>query len=436
MSKIIIESGATVNAADFWVNNGAESTQERFEGQNARSGSLVLGIGNATAKYSEYVFQRGDMTFRYVGEWETEINGGILGATTSAHGSYNRVVIEKDGEVQATLILDNARSVDFGSHTGIDLLGLGLDDLTNPLIALLIGDAAEGSVDNIHLDATPTLPRTAAEADITVLGDASSETLRGTSAAEVIDARAGNDVVYADGGSDTVLGREGNDRLYGEAGNDTLIGGTGADRLDGGSGSDTASYANALSAVRVNLLDPRENSGDARGDSYVSIENIGGSRFNDTLTGNNAANRIAGGTGNDVIKGLGGNDVLSGGDGADKLFGGAGADKLLGGAGADTFVFSSSAESTLDQRDVLYGFSRADGDKINVSSIDANIDISGNQAFTFVGETSFSRSAGELRYVQKNGDTFVHADVDGNGLIDFTVKLDGLVDLKASDFLL
>ncbi len=58
-----------------------------------------------------------------------------------------------------------------------------------------------------------------------------------------------------------------------------LEGGTGGDALDGGTVSDTASYENAGYGVWVDLEAAWDNSGEAIGDSYVSIENIRGSSF-------------------------------------------------------------------------------------------------------------------------------------------------------------
>ena len=62
------------------------------------------------------------------------------------------------------------------------------------------------------------------------------------------------------------------------------------------------------------------------GDSFVNIENLSGSVYNDGLVGNDGANYLAGGNGNDGLWGGAGDDTLEGGPGADRLFGGSGAD--------------------------------------------------------------------------------------------------------------
>jgi hypothetical protein len=44
----------------------------------------------------------------------------------------------------------------------------------------------------------------------------------------------------------------------------------------------------------------------------ASVENLTGSRFNDTLTGSARANSLSGGKGNDLLSGVAGNDRLFG----------------------------------------------------------------------------------------------------------------------------
>jgi Ca2+-binding RTX toxin-like protein len=150
------------------------------------------------------------------------------------------------------------------------------------------------------------------------------------------DRLVGNDIsedIYGGGGNDLLRGGGGDDNLYGEDGNDRLVGGKGADQLDGGAGVDTADYRGSSASVMVDLLANSGSGGDALGDSFISIENVVGSAFGDTLRGNAGAN---------VLSGRDGNDSLFGGDGNDRLVGGAGADVLNGGAGVDTVDYRTS----------------------------------------------------------------------------------------------
>ena len=90
-------------------------------------------------------------------------------------------------------------------------------------------------------------------------------------------------------------------------------------------------YGDSTVAVAVNLATGRGSGGSAEGDTLVNIENVYGSYYNDTLTGNDAANLLQGLEGHDVLKGGGGDDRLIGGLGDDFLKGGGGGDYLEGG---------------------------------------------------------------------------------------------------------
>jgi Ca2+-binding RTX toxin-like protein len=88
---------------------------------------------------------------------------------------------------------------------------------------------------------------------------------------------------------DHLIGDNQINELSGGAGEDTLTGGDGADILNGGSGSDTADYSNASSGVELNLA-----RGEHEGDTYISIENLSGSGFDDRMKGDRTANLLPG----------------------------------------------------------------------------------------------------------------------------------------------
>jgi Ca2+-binding RTX toxin-like protein len=158
-------------------------------------------------------------------------------------------------------------------------------------------------------------------------------------------------------GMDTLIGIE---NLVGSALNDTLIGnadanmiegGLGDDTLIGGAGDDTASYAGAAAGVTVSLAlqGSAQNTGSAGTDTLSGFQNLLGSAFNDTLTGDAAENSLYGGAGDDILNpgaNAGGTvDLLDGGVGSDTasfadytagvtatLKGGADGTALVGGA--------------------------------------------------------------------------------------------------------
>jgi serralysin len=232
-------------------------------------------------------------------------------------------------------------------------------------------------------------------------------------------------------GGNRLYGSAGSDQLYGRGGNDVLLGGEGGDYLSGGSGIDYASYVSAATGVLASLSSPSSNRGDAAGDSYLSIEGLLGSGFADRLLGNNGANTIKAGGGNDKLYGHSGNDVLSGGTGNDALTGGSGRDVLYGGSGADSFVFAAARQSRGFSIDTIKDFVRG-SDHIDLRGIDANTKAGGNQAFSFIGKSSFSGKAGQLKFASG----VLSGDVNGDKVADFQVKVAGLSTLNKGDFYL
>jgi len=147
---------------------------------------------------------------------------------------------------------------------------------------------------------------------------------------------------------------------------------------------------------------------------------------------------VFGGDGADTVLGGAENNVIDGGAGIDNLFGGKGADILTGGLDADTFTFKLIAETTVASkgRDTITDFQPAEGDRIDLHFIDAKSTKNGNQVFHFIEGDAFGHAAGELRFKQSGGDTYVFGDVNGDAKSDFAIKLDGLVTLAATDFIL
>jgi Ca2+-binding RTX toxin-like protein len=244
-----------------------------------------------------------------------------------------------------------------------------------------------------------------------------------------------------DGGSqaDTISGHAGNDTLNGGGENDVLFGGSGADVLNGGSGFDFAAYFDGGSqGVTVNLATGRAVDAFGELDTLSSIEGVSGTEVRDTVTGSNTAERINGRGGNDDLFGGGGGDTISGGGGDDTISGGVGADILTGSFGADTFKYFGIGDSTTSPsgRDIITDFATG-VDRIDVSSIDADVTATGNQAFDLISGTGGFTDAGQARVLNGAGGTLVQFNINNDLASDFEILLeDTPLQLTETNFLL
>lgn len=238
--------------------------------------------------------------------------------------------------------------------------------------------------------------------------------------------------------SDVLIGNGAYNTLTGGKGDDVIRGGFGGDELDGGKGTDTLSYNGSGAGVVIDLSTGSASGGDAQGDTYFNFENVSGSAFNDSLTGDEGDNVLVGGAGDDALSGAGGADILRGGAGSDILTGGVGKDLLYGGGGADKFVFTDLTDSSVsrDNQDVIMDFSERQKDKIDLSALDANAAVAGDQAFHFIGKAQFSGHAGELRFKSTWYETIVYADVDGDKIADFAIHLYNPIKMTDGMFIL
>ncbi len=307
----------------------------------------------------------------------------------------------------------------------------------------------------------------------TVWGGEGNDDIYGGNGKDILKGGGGHDVLYGNAGDDTLVGNAGDDTLYGGFGNDSLIGeggqdhlngGLGADSMYGGAGNDIYIVDNSEDKVIEKSTGPLGSTstggtdtvfssvdysinGDKEGASGFDIENLTltgtasyaignsiantikgndsnntllglggndylrGERGDDGLYGGKGTDTLLGGSGNDHLYGQDGNDDLSGGPGNDILTGGSGGDRLFGGSGADTSDFNSVVDSLPGwlSNDRIIDFDSREGDKIDLSTIDANLYLPGNQEFE---EHQLSYySAIEL----------LTADIAGGGKLDIVI---------------
>jgi Ca2+-binding RTX toxin-like protein len=290
---------------------------------------------------------------------------------------------------------------------------------------------------------------------LTGTGNALNNTINGNEFNNTLNGLAGNDVLN---------GNAGNDVLNGGDGNDTLNGGLGSDSMNGGFGNDfyfVDSVFDITNDVFLGGIDTvqssvsRTLSGNIENLNLVGTSVTGtGNALNNVINGNASNNTLNGFGGNDSLRGLGGNDALNGGDGNDTLSGGDGNDTLNGGAGNDVLTgglgrdthtggpgndvinYDSTAESPPNilfplpilRRDVINDFNGGGaflglplvGDQIDLVTIDANVLLAGNQAFTFVGGAA-ADNAGELRYAGG----LIQGNTDADLAIELEIQLVG-----------
>lgn len=162
---------------------------------------------------------------------------------------------------------------------------------------------------------------------------------------------------------------------------------------------------------------------------FGSADTITGSSANDYLIGLGGNDTMSGGGGKDTLDGGKGKDDIEGGNGKDKLIGGAQQDTLAGDAGADMFVFGKAKDTGVGatKHDIITDFSQAQGDVIDLRKMNSNDDF-------HLGGDTFTNSAGEIIKFLEDEFTVVQGDIDGNGVADFEIILNGSHALESGDF--
>ena len=290
------------------------------------------------------------------------------------------------GEAGDDLILGGAGGDAIDGGGGGDVLSYALSpaaitlNLGNP--ASNTGDAAGDSIDGVEL-----IRGTEFGDDMRLAANAPTITLQGL------------------GGNDFLAGGNAADTLEGGEGRDILRGGAGGDALSGGDNIDAVTYANATTGVILDLADISQNSGDAAGDSFGSVELFFGSLLGDTM------------------RGTAGADSFDGNNGDDTLAGGAGGDTLSCNLGTDTVTFEAAA----------------DGVTVDLVNAAANtFDAAGDSYFSI--EIFLGSQQRDIMRGNANGNIFIGADgidtlsgADGNDTLDGGLQGDNLIGGAGAD---
>ncbi len=262
----------------------------------------------------------------------------IAVASTAAAGAApaaptclgKRATIVGHGTIHGTAHAD----VIVGSAGADHIVGGNADDL---ICAGGGGDAIEGGPGSDQIEAGPGDDEViGGNGSDHVLGGAGSDTVFGNRGNDELEGGAGTDFLDSGLGDDTleggpgygdeVIGGVGTDHLSGGPGDgDVLEGDLGTDSLDGGAGAhDVATYALAGSGdhgydgtgVEVDLA-----AGIAKGDgedTLTGVEDVVGTPFADTISGDAEPNTLYGGGGIDELIGSGPGDAALGGTGLDR----------------------------------------------------------------------------------------------------------------------
>jgi Ca2+-binding RTX toxin-like protein len=413
-------------------------------------GYLVTWAGQGTGDVNGIFCQRFNASGVKVGT-ETRIN-----TTTTDNQLFSQVTALADGGYVVAWESSKASGqVDVYTQR-FDANGNKVSSLTGDALANTLTWTGAGSVIIDGGAGNDTL--TGGRANDHLNGGAGNDSLNGAAGADRLIGGDGSDLYYVDnagdivsetnataitGGTDSVysflgaytlgdnvenlrLLATGNANGTGNSLNNVIDAGAGNNVLNGGAGIDTASYAYATAAVTASLsLTTAQATGGSGSDTLLNFENLTGSAYHDKLTGNALANTLNGGAGNDTLTGGAGNDLLIGGTGLDKLYGGAGADK---------FDFNALSEMGLGAalRDVIGDFKTSEGDKIDLSTLDANLLTAANDAFSFIGSSAFSSNAtGQLRFAGG----ILYGSTDADTAAEFEIQLLGVSNLQTADLI-
>jgi len=219
-----------------------------------------------------------------------------------------------------------------GTSGNDNLTGTAADDILDGGAGAdhLDGGAGEDAATYIHSPVGLNIYLLNDQAPGPATGEATGDTYHsiediiGTNFSDFIAGDNGDNKLYGMGGDDSIYGWAGTNYMFGGDGNDNLVGGPGTEIMDGGPGDDMVSYQLSPTGVTVSMADQSINTGEAKGDTYINMEDLTGSEHDDILYGDSRSGQ--------QLIGLGGNDELHSGGGYTNFIGGSGADKMFGSA--------------------------------------------------------------------------------------------------------
>jgi Ca2+-binding RTX toxin-like protein len=329
-----------------------------------------------------------------------------------------------------------------GAGADIMVGGAGSDGyIVDDIADVVIENAGEGhdridsSVDYVLPADVENLQLTSDGGSINGTGNELSNTLIGNQFSNILSGGAGDDIILGNifGGfpprGDTMAGGTGGDTYWVVHADDVVIENTdaGIDKIYG-----NITYTLADNVEELQLL----NSGGVINGTGNDLDNfIGGNSANNTLDGSDGADELTGFGGDDYLFGGAGDDRLRGDDrqrGDEAHFAGLGIDVLAGGAGADVFEFWKPADSGHmgAAADQIVDFSSIEGDKIDLSKMDADTTSAGNQTFIFIDNANFT-AVGQVRF----SGGFVEGNVDAELGADFRIQVNA-PSLVTADFIL
>lgn len=299
----------------------------------------------------------GDTTYGYNANTGNTALDAAISLNDPAHNNFVAFTIFDNGGI------DTVDMSGFGSRQRIDLHEGASSDVLGG--RLNMGIAYGTVVENAY-------------------GGVSHDEINGNDSNNLLRGMAGNDSVYGYGGNDIMDGGQGADSLFGGDGDDTFIvsdtlifnDSSVRDGFFGDNGTDTLDLTNYINTTRGFVVDLTAQTLVWGGSSVArvqNVENVRGTDFGDTMTGD---------IGGNVLNGFAGNDSIDGGRGNDTLEGGAGRDTLVGGNGNDVY-FAAEGDTIVED-------ATAGTDKVYSST---NFALSANlESLTLLGTAAINGS--------------------------------------------